>query len=306
MVNSMSDIPLYKTFKKIMPIEKGMSGDKKYFIETEEKGNLLLRISDISEYDQKHLEYQRMIKLYAKGVPMPETIDFGTCNGDKSVYTLLQWIDGKEVEEIVPSMDESKQYELGIESGKILRLIHSVDAQEKVEDWYTRYFSVIDERLEYFFNEGVKFEGNEKIISFLNKNRNLLKNRPQCYHHGDYHMGNMIEASNHQLYIIDWHTVDFNNYGDPWYEFNRIGINCPAFASGQIDGYFENNPPQDFWILLAYYFSASAITSIVWAKYFAPDELNSILKLNKDVLNWYDGMENVIPSWYRHDLKSRT
>jgi len=82
-------------------------------------------------------------------------------------------------------------------------------------------------------------------ISHREKNRSLLKNRPQCRHHGDYHEGNMIFSESGELFVIDWHTVDFDNYGDPWYEFNRIGSVYPAFASGQIDGYFQGKPPED-------------------------------------------------------------
>lgn len=290
---------MYNTFVKVIPIEKGMSGDKKYYIETNKDQHLLLRVADISQYEIKKREYELMNKLYAEGVPMPKVIDFGICNEDNNVYTIIQWIDGKEVEEILPLMNENEQYLLGIKSGKILKLIHSVDAKMDIKEWNTRYFSVIDERMDYFYKEGVKFSGNEKIISFLKENRYLLEKRPQCWHHGDYHMGNMIENKDNKLFIIDWHTVDFDNYGDPWYEFNRIGVEYPAFASGQINGYFGNNPPDDFWILLAYYLSASAITSIVWAKYFSPDELDSIIRLNKNILQWYDGMKNMIPSWYK-------
>ncbi|BCN31015.1 aminoglycoside phosphotransferase family protein [Anaeromicropila herbilytica] len=295
----MIEIPLYGTFTVINPIEKGMSGDKKYYIETNNNERLLLRIADISEYEQKKTEYERMNKLSANGVPMPRTIDFGICNADKSVYTLLEWIDGNEVEEIVNRMDEKEQYLMGVESGKILKQIHTLDEHKEIADWSTRYFAIIDERINAFHKEGVAFSGSDKIIAYLEKNRGLLKNRPQCYHHGDYHMGNMILTKRDKLSIIDWHTVDFDNYGDPWYEFNRIGIEYPAFATGQIDGYFENDVPDEFWALLAYYLSASAITSIVWAKYFAPESLGDILKLNSDILDWYDGMKEIVPMWYK-------
>ena len=290
---------MYNKFKKIIAIKKGMSGDKKYYIGTDKDEHWLLRVADISQYDIKKREYELMNKLYANGVPMPPVIDFGICNEGKNVYIIVQWIEGKEVEKIVPEMDEKEQYLLGVKSGQALKLIHSVDSKISTKEWSERYFAVIDERIEAFKKEGVMFPGNEKIISFLKANRWRLKKRPQCCHHGDYHMGNMIQSNDGQLLIIDWHTVDFDNYGDPWYEFNRIGVEYPAFASGQIDGYFGDNPPDDFWVLLAYYLSASAITSIVWAKYFAPDQLDSILGLNKGVLQWYDGMKRMIPSWYK-------
>jgi serine/threonine-protein kinase len=56
--------------------------------------------------------------------------------------------------------------------------------------------------------------------------------------------------------------------------------------------------PVKFWKLLAYYLAASTITSIVWAKYFAPERVQAILKMNTDILYWFDGMKNPIPTWY--------
>ena len=56
--------------------------------------------------------------------------------------------------------------------------------------------------------------------------------------------------------------------------------------------------------MLALYLSVSAITSIVWAKYFAPDQLDRVMELNRDVLKWYDGMKRVVPSWYRECKES--
>ncbi|NYB74326.1 phosphotransferase [Sedimentibacter hydroxybenzoicus DSM 7310] len=299
----MREIPLYSTFKKIESINKGMSGDKKYYIETVDKKHLLLRISDFSEYDQKKIEYDLIKKLINFDVNMPFPIDFGVCNEGKSVYTLLSWIEGEEVETILSTLTEKEQYKLGIESGKNLRKIHSLPAPQGIDDWSIRYFSVIDERLEAFRSEGIPFDGDKIILDYIETNKPLLENRPQCYHHGDYHMGNMILSKDGELFVIDWHTVDFNNYGDPWYEFNRLGTEFPAFASGQIDGYFNYNPPEEFWKLLAYYLSVSAITSIVWSKYFAPDRMNSILKLNKDILYWFDDMKNTVPIWYKSEFE---
>jgi serine/threonine-protein kinase len=298
----MTEIPLYNTFTKIEPIHKGMSGDKKYYIETVNGKHLLLRVADITEYNQKKLELEVMKNMATLNIPMSLPVDFGVCDGGGSVYTLLSWIDGVEVEYILPALPEAEQYALGAKSGEILRRIHSSSASKGVDDWPTRYFSVIDQRLEAFRNEGVSFEGDDIIINYLETNKHLLKNRPQCYQHGDYHMGNIIQSNDGNLFVIDWQIVDYENYGDPWYEFNRIGIEFPAFASGQIDGYFNNKPPETFWRLLAYYLSASAITSIVWAKYFAPERLHSILDLNKDILYWFNDMKNLVPTWYLKDF----
>lgn len=297
----MKEIPIYNTFEKIEPINKGMSDDKKYYIETVNGNHLLLRVADFSEYNQKKAEYEVIKNMINLDVPMPFPVDFGVCNEGKSVYTLLSWIEGEEVEATLSTLTEKEQYRLGIQSGKILRKIHSLLAPQGIDDWSIRYFSVMNERLKAFRTEGVSFEGDKLILNYIDTNKSLLKNRPQYYQHGDYHMGNMIQSKEGKLFVIDWHTVDFNNYGDPWYEFNRLGIEFPSFASGQIDGYFNNKPAEEFWRLLAYYLSASAITSIVWSKYFAPERLHSILNMNKDILYWFNDMKNVVPLWYRSE-----
>ncbi len=298
----MIEIPLYDSFTKIEPITKGMSADKKYYIETNDGRHMLLRIADFSEYSHKRTEYEIMEQMAKFSVPMPAPIDFGTCNNGNNVYTLLHWVDGDEVETILPSLSKSEQYILGMESGKILRRIHEVPITNHTDSWADRYYSVIGPRLEAFRLEGIPFNGDTLILDYLERNRDLLKNRSQCHHHGDYHVGNMIFTASRQIAIIDWHTVDFDNYGDPWYEFNRIGLEYAEFASGQINGYFNHDVPEEFWKLFAYYLAASAITSIVWAKYFATERLQDILKLNQEILYWFDDMKNPIPTWYLKEV----
>jgi serine/threonine-protein kinase len=57
----------------------------------------------------------------------------------------------------------------------------------------------------------------------------------------------MIVSPEGELRIIDFNRSDD---GDPWEEFNRIvwsAAVCPHFATGQIHGYFDGNPPDEFF-----------------------------------------------------------
>lgn len=290
---------LLEQFDEVIEISKGMSGDKKYKCIDRDGKQFLLRLSDLKEYDRKLKEYDFLERLNKSNLPVPKCVEF---KKEKDfVYTLLSWIDGEEVEKILPRLNESEQYEMGVKAGKILAKIHeAATLEEKPSNWYDRYFEVIEPRLEAYRTEGIPFEGADSILNFIEENKYLLKQREQCGHHGDYHMGNLITKDG-AVFVIDWHTVDFDNIGDPWYEFNRVGVEYPAFASGQIDGYFDGKIPEEFWKLFALYFSTSAITSIVWAKYFAPSELDNIILLNKNVLVWFNHMKQSIPTWYLKD-----
>ena len=283
-------------FEKVNKISKGMSADEKYLVERD-GARFLLRVSELDCYEEKKREYEHLAHLGQAGLPVPECISFEKT--EDKVFTLLSWVEGEEAEEVLPLVSPEEQYRYGLEAGKILRQIHENSPTVVSEkNWYERYFEVIDPRLAAYHKEGIPFEGCEKILGFLEENKYLLKTRPLCHHHGDYHMGNLI-VNEGKLWVIDWHTMDFDSIGDPWYEFNRIGIEFPMFAKGEIDGYFDGNVPEEFWRLFALYLATSAITSIVWAKHWAPDRLEEIMELNKTVLRTFDNMKNVIPLWYR-------
>lgn len=289
-------------FTKIKQIKKGMSGDRKFYLQDDNGESYLLRLSDRSELIRKQAEYDFLRQVSEKGLPVPKPFAFGDDNR-KSVYTLLSWVEGEEAEKILPKLSRNEQYRFGVEAGTILRKLHNDFPVVSDENWQKRYFAVMDERLEAYRSEGIPFEGSELVLKYLNEKTGLLADRPQTRHHGDYHMGNLIIGKDEKLSVIDWYTVDFENYGDPWYEFNRVGVENPAFASGQIDGYFSDRIPREFWELLAFYLAGSAITSIVWAKYFAPGKLQEILRLNEDVVEWFHGMKNPVPVWYDETLK---
>lgn len=282
-------------FQNVKKISKGMSGDEKYRVEKDGKA-YLLRVADAGEFETKKREYDYLRSLGGAGLPVPGC--FGFEKDGEHVYTLLSWIEGEEAEKVLPKMDGNAQHEFGVQAGDILRRIHENSPADISGNWHDRYFEVIEPRLDAFRNEGIPFEGSDKVLAFIEENRHLLKERPMCRHHGDFHMGNLI-INGDRLHVIDWHTVDFENTGDPWYEFNRIGTEHPAFARGQVDGYFRNAVPEEFWRLFALYFAASAITSIVWAKYWAPKELDYIMDLNRRVVDMFDNMENPVPKWYR-------
>lgn len=294
------DIPINDEVTSAKEITKGMSGERKYYLETKAGKKYLLRISNADNYEIKQKDFNFLVQLNKAALPIPTAVAFGKCEAGKSVYMLLSWIEGDDAEGIVPALSEEEQYRIGYRSGQILKQIHAnAPLKEGKADWYERYFEVITPRIEAYQEEGIAFEGAEEVLTFIQSNKELLHNRPQCGLHGDFHLGNLILNKEGELFVIDWHTLDFEDGGDPWYDFIRIGVDYAAYTTGQIDGYFDKQVPEEFWRMLALYLSASAITSIVWAKYFAPEELEEIMELNRNVVKWFNKMESVIPTWYK-------
>lgn len=298
----MFDIKSYSTFKKIKPVNKGWSSDKKYYIETMESEKLLLRTTDISAYDTKKHEFEMMKRIAEYDISMSHPIEFGICDNGKSVYSLLKWCDGEDAEIVLPKLANIEQYALGMKSGQILRKIHSIPAQNEQEHWATRFNRKTDNKIRKYNQCGIKIDGDNNIIDYIEANRYLLEERPQCFQHGDYHVGNMVISSEGELSIIDFNR---NDYGDPWEEFNRIvwsAAASPYFATGQLNGYFNGRPPVQFFRLLAFYISSNTLSSIYWAISFGADQISVMKEQAAEVLTWFDGMNNPIPTWYLEDF----
>jgi len=282
-------------FKTCVAIEKGWSNDKKYCVTDENGVKILLRISSAEQYGAKKFEFAMMEKLVQLNIPMCIPLEFGAC--DEGVYSLQSWIEGTDLEEIIHTFSSEKQYDLGLEAGRVLKQIHSIPAPKTQEPWDLHFNRKIDRNIKNYVDCPIKFDGSNVIIDYINDNRHLLKDRPQVFQHGDYHVGNMM-FENGKVVIIDFNRHDF---GDPWEEFNRIvwcAQKSPLFASGMLNGYFNGNPPENFWRLLALYIGSNTLSSIPWAISFGQSEVDTMLNQAKEVLSWYDDMRKIVPTWY--------
>ena len=279
------------------PIDKGWSGDQKFCAATRDGQTYLLRISSPDRLDRKRQEYEKMQQVAQLGIPMCLPMEFGIC--EEGAYSIQSWIDGVDAEEAILTMKEARQYRYGLDSGRILAKIHTIPAPPDAPDWESRFNAKIDRKIAMYENCPLKYELGDAFLKYLAENRHLLINRPQSYQHGDYHIGNMMIDRSGVLTVIDFDRDDF---GDPWEEFNRI-VWCaqaaPAFASGMVDGYFGGRVPMDFWKLLALYICSNTLSSLPWAIPFGEEQIQIMQKQASEILSWYDGMKNVVPTWYQ-------
>lgn len=278
------------------PITKGWSGDKKYCVTTADGRKYLLRVSPPEQYERKKNEFDMMKRVAALGVPMCQPIEFGTC--DEGVYSLQSWIDGVDAEEMLPSLSDTEQYELGIKAGKILRTMHTISVSPPSDEWESIYSCRLNTYIDNYMNCGMRFAGDKLVLDYIHSARHLLKNRPMCFAHGDYHVGNLMISPDKSLTVID-----FNRYriAEPYQSFGSIVFSArvsPLFASGQINGYFDKNIPQVFWKLMKLYLSAVAINGLPWSIPYGKEKIEFSYKQINDILSWYDNMKNPVPTWY--------
>lgn len=282
-------------------IEKGWSEDKKYCITTADHHRYLLRVSPSHLHEKKTKEFEIMKKVSALGIPMCQPIQLHI--SEEAVYSIHSWIDGTDAELTIPTLSLEKQFSYGFTAGQILKKIHEIPSPSNIIDWEDRFSKKAYRKIQMYENCPLKYENGQLFIDYIHTHLNLLKGRPSTFQHGDYHIGNMMINSNKELVILDFNRFD---YGDPWEEFNRIvwcAQKAPAFAKGMIDGYFNYTVPSEFWELLALYISSNTLGSLSWSINFGEDQIRIISQQAEEILGWYHNLKDLIPSWYKSDIK---
>lgn len=279
----------------VKPINAGWSNDKKFKVTTKNK-QYLLRLSDISLYDQKRKQFELLKKVETLNINVPRPIEFGYLD-DRYVYTLLSWIDGEDARENIHRFGQDEQYKMGIEAGQMMKKIHSIPI-EHTFNWWDIYEKKVLRKIERIKNSKLKPKHLEVYIDYILNNIELVKERPVMLQHGDFHLGNMLIKDKH-IALIDFDKI---SVADPIDEFKPFVWNVfesPDFERGIIDGYFNHQVGEDFFKILALYAADSVISHVPWAINIGEEEVKTAFKVAESVYEWYDGFKTYIPSWYK-------
>lgn len=294
-------IPGYENWENIKVVNKGWSGDKKYTITTSSGEKQLLRISNISLYESRKKQFELLQQVEKLNVNASRPISFGKLN-DNEIYMVLSWLEGEDAEIAVARLSDEEAYKLGVEAGEILNKLHKlmVDKSEEMS-WGEKFTNKMKRKYKALEESKVEVPKKEIIIDYMNKNMHLTENREQTFTHGDYHLGNLI-VNNGRIGVIDF---DKNKISDPYDDFKSFVWNAlisEYFATGMINGYFDNNIPEDFFPLLAVYATEQLISYLPWAATLKEEDLEKGYYVHNRILEWYDDMNLVVPKWYKKDV----
>ncbi|HFI0043405.1 TPA: aminoglycoside phosphotransferase family protein [Streptococcus suis] len=278
------------------PLTKGWSTDRKYKVQLEDGRFGLLRIAERPAYEAKRLEFQLVENLFGLGLPVAEPLSFWA--DDLSVYTLYEWVEGQDMNEVASDLSDSVLYDLGCQSGQFLRTLHALPIVQSQRDWSSFYQAKIDSKIKSYQAASHSYPNGQAMIDFVQANRHLLEGRPIAYHHGDFHTGNFLLGRDGKLKILDFDRYDI---GDPWEEFNRLIFTAdlsPAFARGQVDAYFDGAILEEFWRLLALYLTVNSLGALSWAERIDPLQIPLMKEQADAVWTWYQGYSRLQPLWY--------
>lgn len=285
-----------ESWLSVEKIEKGWSSDEKYHVRTQDGRYLQLRVSAPERYAAKKKECEIIEKFSSLGFLISEPVGFGRCAA--GTYMLLTWVEGDDLEKVLPTLPKEEQYRLGREAGGILRRIHllPLDAADVPEE--TKKERKL-RQLERYEASDVRIPGDEGTIAFVRENIDAIWTQPPVYLHGDFHPGNLVYRRDGSLGVIDFNRWEV---GDPYEEFYKLecfGVEASAaYCAGQIDAYFAGNVPENFWKALAVYSAHAALFSIVWAKPFGARDVSEMKARAARIIRDCDFFRTPVPKWY--------
>ena len=280
------------------PVKKGWSKDEKYLVRDGNGRSLLLRLSDIERADAKRREFEMIRKFAGTGVRMSKPIEFGVCEGGSRVFMLLTWLEGRDLESVLPELPEDEQYLLGREAGRILKSFHSIPLDKEDIPAVTKRKKKLDQLARYEASS-VRVPGDEPVIRFVRENIGAIWRTPPTYLHGDFHPGNLIFQPDGGIGVIDFNRWEV---GDPYEEFYKLEsfgreVSIP-YARGQISAYFNDIVPEEFWEALAVYSAHASLYSVKWAEQFGQKDIDGMVRRYHTAMEDFDGFTRVVPKWF--------
>lgn len=274
------------------PINKGFSLDKKIIV----NDRYLVRV--VPKGRIPHFEYVLSIQKKFQKVALCQKA-YHLEKDDHHGYYITEYIKGKNGLEVIQTYPKDTQYNLGIKAAHELVKIHNAFP---VKDFDTKKH--LDRYLEEKIQKAIECNVKELLPEIDDIIRVVKDNIHHLYHlkgvqaHADYHLFNMIFDDGIYKGVIDFERVregifltDFRNntpHNSPV---------SPYFASGFIDGYLDEKPITNFFLMYNIYDLLLAIAAIPWVQIYDKENIDKSVELIREIYKQKDSLSEP-PPWY--------
>lgn len=292
-------VPLLCSAKSLTQITKGFSHEEKWQVITQNGKAIFLKVYDISRLNiaksvYEHLEYFDQIDSL-----VPKPIQFIELPEDSISIQIVSCINGVDGEESLHNFSFDTQYKLGYQAGKELQKLHSLSDPSPLQTWEDYKLTKHNRYLDLLRESTITFPELDDILHFIDQHIHLLKNRPVRFLHDDFHPANIIFNEGELAAIIDFDRFE---WGDPYHDFHKVALFTSEvskpFAIGQIDGYFSDNIPDEFWQYYTLYAAMIIPSDIIWSYKTTPHLIESMWKRVYRIIEDHQNFKKMIPSWY--------
>jgi len=292
-------VPFLKSAVSISEVKKGFSFEEKLKVKNVLGEELFIKIYDFDRTSHAKLLNSYLEHFYEIGSIVPKPLHFVEIPEENVTIHAVESVDGIDGEEYLQTISKDEQYQLGIQAGNELLKIHSLTNPAQHQQWKDIRLTKYNRYIDLLMESSISFPELEFILNFVEESKHLLSNRPTTFLHDDFHPSNLLFKDAQLKAIIDFDRFE---WGDPYHDFHKVAlftkdISIP-FAIGQIDGYFSNNPPDEFWTLYALYAAMIIPSDIIWSYKTTPHLLDTMWKRVRTILDDHENFNQIIPSWY--------
>ena len=276
------------------------SGAESVLLTAKDGPQFLLKIYTLQVERDVKLIAELNERLISAGIRVSPILEFGEADRGSPPFELRTWIAGRSMDRALERLSPEAQYRRGIAAGDLLREIHSIDGTALWGYCPPTRREREDRALAGVVALAKKGLPTYKADVFLKYLQSApgQNQRENCLLHGDFHIGNILEDGRGKLWAIDW---IYGQSGDPAEDFVRIFVSAhqyPAFARGQMDGYFGGAPPEEFWLDLKMYAALQQLEILLLPLGRLPDGQPVQEHQHAIVLEQYEGMKATIPKFY--------
>lgn len=208
---------------------------------------------------------------------------------------IYDWVDGENLRSFLHNKTEISCYEYGIKSSELLKNLHNVTISNAISRLNVDNY--IDKILVILHSDECMLNYKNLWLELVVENTDVLKRKTKdSLIHLDFKPKNIM-LSNSNLLLIDF---DSFSIGNPWFDFYDKGLAIykerQAFNKGVIDGYFNNNIPNEFWRFLKIISICTMIQMSSWS--LNRNNKDYIFSVEEHLLKTYSDALNNIPKWY--------
>lgn len=283
---------------RIEYLDKGYSPAQKWVLHSADDNRYLLRMYDIESHDEMRGHFDVVEALWREGVACPRPVLFDTSEDHEVCFSIQTYIQGRTAQEVLPDLTEAVQYKAGAQAGRELRKMQTIYAASIEVNTWSLLRREYKQQKDYLDDLGVGFRGRDRVVKYIKNNMKLLRGRPTSFCHGDYHPGNIVYQDNDLAGVIDFESM---RYSDPIFDFHKAALSALfslPYARGQVVGYFDGEPPQDFWQLYNLYAALTMFSDMAWNAGCDPENLDNTTKLIELVGDMHEFETAGPPYWW--------
>lgn len=296
-MNTIDDLLKLQSYQILNKISEGASSVEKYLL-LKNGEKYLLRLYDARFMNGRYEAFKYASQLYSSGINVPKIYDVGKLDDKAHGYSIIEWVEGVSLDKLLISDTLCEKY--GALSGGELLKVHQLNKDNSV-DVYQKYIDSVFKKIKKIERLDVKINLDD-VYKFILNESTILKDRPTSIIHGDFHPGNIVLKED-KIYFID---LDVCKKDYAWIDLstNACNMDFPKFYVSSIKKYFDNNIPNDFWIIYNLYGILYCLDYILYCMRIDGKTLEDGIRQMQEFLNYTDNFSSLQPDWF-NDKKIR-